>query len=138
MSAELHHIIELHDTKMVGLIEVGTQMILFLRAYIHQSEGRPGWDAGSGWVQAVALTFTEGSLEGELPELPADIWEGSLIMADNVLRNYIPLPFIYRGDVALRIRLDNPADIVITGKQAVLTRIGEAVYVEEFTGTGKE
>lgn len=32
-----NRIIELHDTTVDAIVEVGTQVIIFLRAYVHQS-----------------------------------------------------------------------------------------------------
>ena len=97
MGARLHKCIELHDTTFATAVEVGTQIIVVLRAYVHTSEGRPGWDAGSGWVQAAVLVFAEGRMDGVLPDLPADIWEGDLIVDGEWWKNTVPIPLNRRG-----------------------------------------
>ena len=126
--------IELHDTMVAAVIDVGTQIVVFLRAYIHQSEGRPGWDAGSGWVQAAALTFSNGVVDGTIPDLPANIWNGDLKVEEEVLSNCVPVPVIFKGAVSLKLSLDAPAEIVVRGTRVEITLIGEPVYVEEFPG----
>lgn len=132
-------IIELHDSVVGDIATIGSQVIVFFaRAYIHKSEGRPGWDAGSGWVQAATLSWAEATIEGNVPELPAGIWEGDLIVDVEVQKNMIPIPFSHTGTVALRLHLETPVEITIRGNQAVLTLIGEAVYVEEFPGMGTD
>jgi hypothetical protein len=127
--------IEFHDTTVAAIVKVGTQVIVFLQAYVHKSPGRPGWDAGSGWVQAAAITFTEATIDGEVPDLPADISSGSLILDDEERKYMVPIPFQYAREIALKMLLiTSSAEITIKGKQAELTLIGEAVYVEEFSG----
>ncbi len=127
--------VEFHDSTVFGIAEVGTQIIVFLRAYLHQSEGRPAWDAGSGSVQAAVMTFSEATIEGELPEFPSDIWKGDMEIKGETLSNILPVPFHETGDIVLKMRFvfDTPAEIVIIGKQALLTLIGDPVYVEEFS-----
>jgi hypothetical protein len=134
MSSQLHKAIELHDTTVVSVFEVGTQIVVVLQAYVHTSNGRPAWDAGSGWVQAAVLTFFEGRIEGTLPDLPADIWEGDLIVDGEVLQNAVPIPLSHIGEVVLKLQLAAPESLIIRGEGANLTLIGEAVYVEEFPG----
>ena len=135
-SRKLQRAIEFHDTTVAGITKVGEQVILFLRAYVHQSEGRPGWDAGSGWVQAAALTFTGAKIEGGKPDLPADIWHGELNLDGNVSANDLPIPFHYVGEITLTLQIGAPNDLVVHGTGATLTMLGEAEYVEEYSGSG--
>jgi len=130
-----NRIIELHDSEVAAITEVGSQIVVFFsHAYIHQSEGRPGWDPGSGWSQSAALVFSEAILEGELPEFPAEIWDGTLVVGGDRLNNQIPAPFVHAGEVALRLKVGLPEDLWIRGRGATLTLLGDAVYVEEFSG----
>ena len=131
----LNSLIELHDSEIGAIARVGEQVIVFLsHAYIHQSEGRAGSDPGTGWSQAAALAFAEGSVEGELPECPAGIWEGDLLVDGQVCENQIPIPCELDGDVALKLSLDSPAEIIVRGRHVTLVLIGDPVYVEEFPG----
>ncbi len=128
----MNSLIELHDTKVEATTEVGTQIILLLRVYIHRSEGRPGIDAGTGWIQAAALVFSEATFEGDFMELPADISNGLLTLDGRETPNEIALPFAHTGEIALEFSLMTGAKITIRGNSAALTLLGDAVYIEEF------
>ena len=130
----LNRMIELHDSQVVGVAEVGSQLVMLLRAYVHQSAGRPGRDAGTGWVQAAALTLAHGEVDGEWPELRADIFNGDLLLDGRLLQNEIPVPFEHPGQVVLRVDLAPAASLTLRGSGAVLTLLGEPVYVDEFSG----
>lgn len=41
-----NRIIEQHDSTVAAIVEVGTQIVVIVRGYMHQSEGDPGRDAG--------------------------------------------------------------------------------------------
>lgn len=130
----LNRMIELHDSEVVSIAEVGSQLVILLRAYVHQSAGRPGRDAGTGWVQAAALTLAHGEVEGDWPELPADIFNGDLLIDGRLLENEIPIPFEHLGQIVLRVELAPACSLAVRGSGAVLTLLGEPVYVEEFLG----
>jgi hypothetical protein len=131
----MNSLIELHDSEVGALAEVGEQVILFFSgAYVHRSPGRPARDSGTGWWQAAALVFAEASVEGEAPQWPAEIWTGELILDGQGSRSMIPIPFVHPGEVALRLHLSSPAEITIRGRGATLTLLGEPEYVEEFRG----
>jgi hypothetical protein len=49
-------------------------------------------------------------------------------------RNSATIPFSHTGEIALRVHLDTNEKIIIKGRHAVLTLIGEAIYVEKFPG----
>jgi hypothetical protein len=43
--------IELHDSVVANIATLeGAAIVSFQPAYLHKSEGRPGFDAGSGWL----------------------------------------------------------------------------------------
>ncbi len=130
----VYRAIELHDSQLIGFVRVGAQVIVFLRAYLHQSEGAPGVDRGTGWVQAAALRWAEARVVGAAGELPADIWDGSLIVGDEAMPNTVPVPFAYEGPVVLRLVLADGAEAAIDGTDASLVLIGEPEFVEEFAG----
>jgi len=129
-----HTALELHDSLLIAITEVGTQAIVLLNAYLHKSEGRPAWDAGSGYIQAVALTFGEAIIEGEPSEFPLDIYVGKISIDGEILSNTFPIPFCHTGEIVLTLQVGEPSPVIVRGKQVILTLIGEAVYVEEFPG----
>ena len=73
--------IEIHDSRVAEICKCdGTVIVHFLPAYLHKSEGRPVFDAGTGWVQEARLIFTEASVEGDYPDWPCDIADGEIIV----------------------------------------------------------
>jgi hypothetical protein len=123
--------IELHDSELVAVLELGSQAIVLLRAYMHTSEGRIGIDPGNGWVQAALLTFaTDATIEGDVPDLPSDIYNGELVLDGVAHRNVIPIPLHHVGAASLKLLLNATPELVISGTGIDLTLVGEAVHVE--------
>jgi hypothetical protein len=123
---QLNRAIELHDSRIESILQVGTQFVVLLRAYVHQSEGHPGFDAGSGWIQAIALIFNAGAKEGIFPDFPADIWDGRLRIGSEQQQSLIPIPFHQAGEAVLELRLENAETIRISGSRMALTLIADA------------
>jgi hypothetical protein len=78
-------------------------------------------DAGTGWVQEALLHFQGGSLEGEIRELPCDLWNGWLRLGDQSCE-MIPVPLDYDG--AVEISLEHDGTMRITGTRVRLELIG--------------
>lgn len=125
--------IEFHDSTFSGIEREGADFALrFSAAYIHQSEGEPGVDAGSGWVQEVRLHISDASLSGEILGLPCDLWNGSISLDDKRFDNCVPIPLDYRGRVEVNLEQDGKLTIIGTSLRVEL--LGQPKYVEEFPG----
>jgi hypothetical protein len=127
--------IEIHDSVLDALsLDHGDAALHFSHLYIHETEGVPGIDAGTGWSQEGKLTISTGIIEGSFSELPRDLWDGCLAMDGTVSENMIPVPLDYKGKIELRLESwAQVSEIIsISGKGARLELIGEAEYVEEF------
>lgn len=127
-----NRVIEIHDSVLDGISVLDGHANLNFRAvYIHQSDGKPGIDAGTGWVQKARLQIKEALIEGSFSEIPSDLHDGHIKLGESVLDNEIPIPLTFNGDVELR--LESWSDVVlIKGRSAELELIGEPKYVEEF------
>ncbi len=128
--------IEFHDSQLDSIGDSkGTAIVSFSPAYVHESAGDPGWDAGSGWVQEARLHVSDAQVAGTLSEIPCDVWDGELRI-DGTLLKMLPIPLEREGLVQLT--LDCAANLRISGTAIKLELIGEPTYVEEFQGhTGK-
>lgn len=128
--------IELHDSWVVGIIPSGGSLLVRLGpAYLHRSEGHPGFDPGSVWVQDLELVFSEAVLESDFTELPRRLLDGSLSVGNDVLENCIPLPLDVRGVVRFSAVSLEGERLIIQGTRAMAVTVGEACYVEQFPGT---
>ena len=125
--------IEIHDSTLDAIsIRDGAAVLHFPCVYIHESIGRPGVDAGSGWVQQALLRISDAAITRSFSTFPADLLDGHIKLGDAVLKNEIPIPLSHKGIVELRLESWNDEAVLITGNSADLELIGEPKYVEEF------
>ena len=127
--------IEIHDSVLAAVSFLqGEARLHFSSVYIHQSEGVPGRDAGTGWVQKAVLHIHDARVEGSFSEFPVDLTHGQIQMGDNVLDNEIPVPLRHKGAFELRLQAmwQGQVTVSFTGSGAELELLGEPVYVEEF------
>ena len=128
--------IELHDSVFAHIAQRGERIEISLApAYVHKSNGVPGVDAGTGWIQNVTIVLEGGHVEGELPNLPCELSDGMLIIRDQAFENEIPLPLDQDGPVLLRLdEMWSNRSISFRGSRIVVTVLGEPKYVEQFPG----
>ena len=127
--------IEIHDSVLADVsFSQGEAQLHFSSVYIHQSEGVPLRDAGSGWVQKAVLRIHDASMEGAFSEFPVDLGDGQTRMGQNIFDNEIPVPLQHRGAFALRLQAMWHGQEVVSfaGSGAELELLGEPKYVEEF------
>jgi len=126
-------IIELHDSTVAEIAKRdGTVVVHFVPAYLHKSEGRPGFDSGTGWVQDARLIFADASVSGGFPDLPCDVMDGELVVGRERHDNKIPVPLEVTEPTELRLIFDSKQTVTVTGRGVRLELFGEPRYVEEF------
>jgi hypothetical protein len=130
--------IELHDSRLTVVVLSDESVIVQFRpAYVHCSNGRPGVDAGTGWVQDIDLVIGEPRIESSLSQFPMILGHGALSIGGCVFENVIPLPLDARGQaVGLWVEAINGERLALTGKWATTSYCGEPRYVEDFPGDG--
>jgi hypothetical protein len=127
--------IEIYDSTLASVVDDGRNVVVALKpAYIHRSTGTPGVDPGGGWAQDVILRLENGTIDGSLPEMPCDLWEGSLQVGNQKNENIIPLPLDYRGAVTLILVPQDESRVVIRGSAVFAILVGEPKFIEEFPG----
>ena len=127
--------IEIHDSVLAAVsFSKGEAQLHFSSVYIHQSDGVPLRDAGSGWVQKAVLRIHDAKVEGAFSELPVDLSDGQTRMGQIVLDNEIPVPLRHEGAFELRLQpmWQGQGVVSFTGSGAELELLGEPEYVEEF------
>lgn len=127
--------IEIHDSILTAIsFSQGEAQLHFSSVYIHQSDGVPLRDAGSGWVQKAVLRIHDAKVEGAFSEFPVDLGDGQTRMEQIVLDNEIPVPLRHKGAFELRLQPMWQAHEVVsfTGSGAELELLGEPEYVGEF------
>lgn len=125
--------LEFHDSTFAAVEQNGSNLVLlFSAAYIHQSEGEPGVEAGSGWAQEVRFHISHAFVSGEILDLPCDLRDGFVSVGDRAFQNLIPVPIHYEGRID--IELEERSKLRITGTSLRVELCGEPKYVEEFHG----
>jgi hypothetical protein len=122
----------MHDSEClsVEVDETGLGSVM-LNAYVHRTEGEPGSSAGEGGIQRIRMRINEMTVEGELGELPAGIYEGSLTAGTLALDNMNPFPAAHTGQVRLYMMLSEDARTVeFFGQDVSIEPEGEFQFVE--------
>lgn len=125
--------IEIHDSRVAEIAKRGSMVVVhFEFAYLHKSKGRPGVDAGTGWVQEARMTFADAEVSGDFPDWPCNLMDGELIVGSEHHRNRIPVPFDSATATELHLICDSLHMVKIVGHHTRLELVGEPRYVEEF------
>ena len=126
--------IELHDSELASIsFNDGSTIVSLQPAYIHRCEGRPGIDAGTGWLQNATLTF-DGSSPFLYPaHLPETVSDGSLRIDSAIYPNVIPANGLFGRAIELSILLTSAGTFTVCGQRLSIELHGEAVFVENFT-----
>jgi len=132
--------IEIHDSILECVsISQGRGELYFSKVCIHQSDGAPGVDAGSGWVQRAILRVNDVEMKGAFSEFPVDLGSGQIQIGEVRLSNTIPIPLRLEGafELLLVAMWQGQNVVSITGSGVELELIGEPKYVEEFRPRGQ-
>src|SRR5215212_312920 len=85
--------LEFHDSRVSSITSDGTHVSMrFGAAYLHESEGVPGVDEGTGWVQEGQLVFSNAVWRGSFEIEDGWLIEGELTAASEEPRSMIPVP----------------------------------------------
>jgi hypothetical protein len=127
-----NRVIEIHDSELKSIaVRVGEIVVELAPAYIHQSEGRPGMDAGTGWLQDAVIRIRGEEISGSINDLPCDLWDGNLTLPGEYLDNLIPIPLSVEGDIVLQLTSCSGESVQIRGDHISLQLSGEPKYLEE-------
>ena len=121
--------VELHDSRVSTTTWSGRDLVLSLSAYLHQSDGRPGQDRGTGWTQDAELRIGTATLV-VTPPGPLVILDGAIDVGERVFDNLLPIPFAHQGPVVVTL---NGAEgkLHAAGVGVTLTLRGNPAFVED-------
>jgi hypothetical protein len=125
--------VELHDSDVVAIEPAAGTVVVRLMAYVHRSDGRPGFDAGSGWSQLVELVFADGVVEERPAALPCTLDEGC-VSGGAEFAGIVPLP----ASVSLAVRLEARGlygeRLAVRGTRLEVIAVAEGTFIESFPG----
>jgi hypothetical protein len=125
--------VELHDSEVVAVVQSEGAVVVRLSAYVHRSSGRPGFDPGSGWSQAVDLVFADGVVECSPVELPFTLDDGR-VSGGAELAGMLPLPASVPSAVHFEARGLHKERLAVRGSGLEVVPVAEATFVETFPG----
>lgn len=108
--------------------------MIFEPAYIHRSEGRPGLDAGSGFLQPAEIAFTGAEASEKDGPCTGAIAEGLITVSGKKFDSVLPLPYDAKGKVSAEFTFESGAVLSITATGVSCTSTGTAVLVDGYEG----
>lgn len=127
--------IEFHDSTIARVDDEGSVAIIFLRpAYIHESDGEPGVDAGNGIVQDVELRISDAEIISAPTIYPCNIDSGTLKVGNQLHDNLIPLPRLGSDAIVFECATIQNERLYIRGTGVAVVLTGERQFVESYLG----
>ncbi|XZE19334.1 hypothetical protein SH449x_004651 [Pirellulaceae bacterium SH449] len=125
--------IELHDSKLTSIDEDDELLVVELMAYLHQSDGSPGIDPGTVWMQSVRLTFLNGTMQCTLVEFPDTILDGCLTLSGEQFENCFAMPLKHDGPTVLSLDFANDIDLTVQADGLRVEYLGTPTFLEKFS-----
>ena len=132
----MNRAIELHDTRVERIERADSTIVLWLSAYMHESDGRAGLDPGTGWSLPARLVIENGEFDRPFSSPSLWVTDGHIAVGDGIFHNAIPLPFDEQGEIHLLL-FGIEGELAIHGNRVYFEPTGPAVYVEQFFPSGK-
>jgi len=127
--------IELHDSEVTAVVRDGQSVrVEFGPAYVHRSTGRPGMDAGEGYLQAADLVFSGAASLDEEGTCRGTVSDGSVSVGEREFANVVPLPLVLVGEVSAALHFVSGGVLRIRAGEVSCVLRGSARYVEPYEG----
>jgi hypothetical protein len=125
--------IEWHDSCLIEVAQIPARDgEIVMDAYVHRSDGKPGETPGEGGYQRIRIALSSMQFEDVVPELPADIYEGVLLLGGAVYNDLVPLPMRFEGDASLALTLRSDAQsLTFSGTGIRIEPVGDFRFVEK-------
>ena len=111
-----------------------TLHMIFEPAYVHRSEGRPGIDAGSGFLQPAEIVFSGAKDTEKDGPCSGAISEGLVTVGGKRYDSVLPLPFDATGKVSAEFTFASGAVLSVTAAGVSCASTGPAVLVDGYEG----
>jgi hypothetical protein len=125
-------VIEMHDSECIAIEfdERGCGFVI-LDAYVHRGDGDDSMSPHEGGMQRIRIKAEDMTMEGAAGDLPARIYQGSLIVGAEMQGGIVRFPAAYTETFRLSMMLANDARVVVVcGKGLLIETEGEFRFVE--------
>jgi hypothetical protein len=129
----MNRAIEFHDSTLKEVkIEGSNVKICFDKAYVHQSDGVPGLEKGTGWEQKINILLYEASVEKCPDDLPNDIDTGYIIVNNQKSINLLRLPLQCEGEIEIVLFTIYGKELRVKSKKLQTQELDKAIFLEDF------
>ena len=111
-----------------------TLHMIFEPAYVHRSNGRPGVDAGSGFLQPAEIVFTGAQVTEKDGPCKGAISEGMISVSGKKFDSVLPLPYEASGKVSAEFTFESGAVLSVTATGVSCASTGPAELVDGYDG----
>ena len=127
--------LEFHDSDVTELRPAASTLhLIFEPAYVHRSNGRPGVDAGSGFLQPAEIVFTDAQFTEKDGPCKGAISEGMISVSGKKFDSVLPLPFEASGKVSAEFTFESGAVLSVTATGVSCASTGPAELVDGYDG----
>ena len=135
VSRHMNSAIEFHDSEVASVRAAsGDVRLEFSAAYVHRSVGRPGIDAGEGFIQPAEVVFSNAvHSESEGPCI-GELADGTVLVDGEEYSNHLPVPFAASGKVTGSFIFASGGVLTVTGGGVSCQVFGHAKFVEKYDG----
>jgi hypothetical protein len=126
---QVRRAVALGDSKVLQLTFTSSSLRIVLDAYVHVSQGKPGFDAGTGWSQQLQLVLGAAELLERPAALPLWLSAGAVDGDQGLL----PVPLQRPGPVQLLLE-GAEGRLQARGEGLAVEELSEPVFVERFAG----
>jgi len=124
--------IEFHDSDVQAIAGSGDCLrVVFSGAYVHRSAGRPGIDAGAGYIQPAELVFSHASWSAPSSGCSGAISDGALVV-NGTSMSLVPLPFSASGQISVNLTFTSGATFSASAASVSCASAGESRFVESY------
>ena len=126
----MNQALDLHDSTLKEVVIEGSQATVCLsNAIVNKSEGIPGKDIGTCWVQDINIVL-EGLILENIPNgIPSDIDFGYFIFNGEKAANMINLPINVSGEIEIVVETMYGAKLHLKGNKIISEEIGEIKFL---------
>lgn len=124
--------LEFHDSQVAYVESRGEDLIIHLAAgYVHRPDGRPGVDAGAGYLAPISIRFANAKFMGDLGLCIGLIWEGWICVGEAKMVLF-PLPYQAVGEISARLQFANGTGLEVTASAIECKLSGDEKFVESY------
>jgi hypothetical protein len=124
---------EWHDSELVSVnMSSPAESTIWLDGYVHRETKAASAARFEGGNQRVRISFRSMRFEGQIPEMPTDIYDGVLVLGGAEHNGLVPLPMRFEGEVKLTLTMrDDGRELLFSGAGITLEAEGEFRFVEK-------